>query len=472
MPSQRWLRPVWVPGVLVHVILTIRLIGRRDLFGDEAFSLAATHDLSATLSNTSGTMASYYMLLTPWSWVSPSPSWLRLLSLLAMTSAVAVLALFVQRQVGSVAGRWAGIICACAYLPVRFAVEARSYAVVALLTTLAWYTLDRIMDGDRSTGVRLGYVTCILLLPLTHGLSVIQVVAQLVAVSYSRPSRTALRLVWSAGAASLACSGLLYLAGASAVGNWLDPLSVTELERFVRRMVHPSLWLAIPLLALILGGLASQLRLPTESPTQRFRRVSLALWGPGAIAGLLALSLVRPSQFAQYAMAAAFGLAGLMAVAVTRVKSGTATVILPMLTVLVLLFGQSEFPGRAPTWSAAAQLIDARMEPDDGIIFLPRSARLSFEAALAAQPGLDRPHVVASGRPLGSFDRFSDRASLSEKAAAARGRPRLWVVGTPHLESEEGADALVRREDLQDAFRLARVWHLEGDITIYLFDAR
>ena len=108
--------------------------------------------------------------------------------MIAMTWAVGLAAVLVGRIAGARAGRWAGLFAACAFLPVRYAAEVRSYAFVALLVTACWYCVDRVLAGDARRGHWRAYGWCTVALPLFHGLAIIQVLVIGAVVLWARPA--------------------------------------------------------------------------------------------------------------------------------------------------------------------------------------------------------------------------------------------------------------------------------------------
>lgn len=301
---------VWFPGVVLHLVLAISNIGRRDLWYDEALSLAATKHLATTASHTGGNMVAYYGLLTPWSWISASPEWLRLPSLAATTVAIGVATILIDRQAGAAAARLSGVFIACSYIAVRYSSEARSYGLLALLVASAWLTLDKRLCGDAGRWTRIAYPATVVPLPLVHGLAVCQVAMMLAALAWARPPARLFRQLVLPCLAALVLAAGLWGTGGRDVANWIPPLSARNLGWFFRRLVAPYLILAAALLGMAAVGAWAMLRNPGRTAVDRFRQVSFVLWGPGAIALLLLLSLVRPYAMDRYAFPAAFGLAG------------------------------------------------------------------------------------------------------------------------------------------------------------------
>ena len=122
---------------------------------DERFTIEAVTDGLATRV-VDAPMYPYYLLM--WLWTGSGSlidaGWLRLPSVLAVTAAAALVAL-TARRLGTVpAGFAAGMLFAMTPGVVRYAQEARSYALATSLIVLATYALVRAMpeavvDGGR-----------------------------------------------------------------------------------------------------------------------------------------------------------------------------------------------------------------------------------------------------------------------------------------------------------------------------------
>jgi mannosyltransferase len=468
--------------VAVLVTVAAALVGRRDLWLDEAYSLAATRHLGETLAATHGTMATYYVLLTPWAAVSTSPVWLRTPSIVAMAAAVAVLALTVARQTDRRTGRAAGVLAGASQLPVLYAVEARSYALVALLAATGWYALDRALEPS-GTSRRWWWAwsaTC-LLLPLTHGLGTAQVVMQAVALAWARPAPTHVRHIVGTAGATLALAAALVAGGLSEVGGWMPPLSADAVRDLLAAVTHPLLPVALGVTALVAIGARALIQQPEASPPPlagtdalaRYRQVALALWGPGAVVAVLALSVVRPSYMPRYSTPATLGVAGLMAVAWARAIPRTTRWVPGAVLALgaaVLVTPALNDADRG--WSGAADTVAAGLQPTDRILFATPDGRIPFEAAWIAEDRPRHPEVVGPGDRVGTFDRFGSQVEAEAVIADLDPTGRVWVVEFPLFSQESHLDEVlgspVVREGMREAGRWR--WRSDRDIVVIMLE--
>ncbi|MEZ5179321.1 MAG: hypothetical protein R2746_13865 [Acidimicrobiales bacterium] len=453
----------------LYVVLVALQLGRRDLLNDELYSLAATHHLAETVRRTHGTMALYYVVLWPWARLSHHPVWLHLPSAVALAASIGVLARVVAAWFGQRTGRWAGMFAAASAALVRHGVEARSYALWALAVSLAWFHLHRCVASDDRRS-RWWFAACVVAMPLLHGLSGVVLVGYLLTIAWCRlPRALAVRLSAPVVLALLLVA-TLWAAGGHEVG-YFPPNDLDSARRFVRGLVFPGVRPAALLVAIAAAGAAAVVRLPTATAGDRLRQVGLLMWGPGCTFGLLLLSAVRPSMAFRYALPSALGFAGLLAVASTRSHRTVLTRLGPPLLAAGLLVGQGELRLPNHEWRSAAHHVSVRYRPGDGIAFVPADARLAYEAALAAGPAAHVPHLVGTGDPLGTFDRFGSVDDPAATGAAAARSARLWVVAIrAGIEPNRGmVQELLGHPTIRRRFRVGDRIEI-GDVTIWRLD--
>lgn len=485
---RRWLARVWAPGVAVLAVLGVAGLRRRDAWLDEACSIAATGQLGQTLTNTSGTMASYYVLLTGWVEVSASLWWIRLLSVVFAVGAVITLGAVAARAWGRRVATWACLFLGLSWMLVRYAQEARSFSMVVLGVVLSWWALDHlVVDPHDRRWVAL-HVALGALVPLTHGLGVLAVLVQPGALLAARVGRRTWVAALPGVAAAVATAGALYLHGASRVGDHADDLSAEQVGGVLRQLHGGTSVgrLPVPVWALLLavtavGAGVALVRAVRAAPgVERFRAVAAPVWGVGTVVALIALSAVRPSTVGRYAIGAIPALAVLQALAACEVQDRLRRVrtlapvlravpLVPLGVVALLAIGQVRLADEAATsWRDLVATVDAEAQPGDGVL-VPGVARMPFDAAWSA---LDDPPPLASvghDHPLGTVRRFGsweEGIELTEEALAAH---RLWVVERrTSLGPDEGYERFMARPLVARGLEEARLWDF-GDLRLHLF---
>lgn len=463
-PAPRRATPAWLPGTIVLLVLGLDRIRGRELWLDEAFSLGATHHLGSTVASTGGTMALYYTLLTPWSWLGQSAAWLRLPSLAAVAGAIVVTTALVRRTSGLRVARWTGLIAATSPTLVYCSSEARSYGLVCLLTAVAWYALDRTVADD-GRGWPAVLATSLVLLPAAHGLGIVQVAMVGAATLVARPSRRVLTLVVLASFGALALVAVMFGAGVSEVGNWIDPLTVGSAVGFAGALVH-TFWPMAAVLAIVgLVGMATVVARPATTPIERLRRVALVLWGPGSLVVILALSLVRPSYLPRYGSAACLAIAALVAIGLDRIELDSVRRLAPVALLGALVLTQVGATYGHP-WGEAGRIVADGQRSGDQIVFGRADARMPFEAAWE-QLGPDLvPTVVGPSAPLGDFDRFGSSDDLEVLVRDVDPDRRVWLVDQEYEHQASVGD--LEAELVDRGYRVVDTWDLPGATHVVL----
>ena len=145
----------WLPAIPAVVTLAVMLyqIQRPSFWRDEGATLAAVHrslpQMFRMLGYQDAAHGAYYLLM--WGWVRVFGSGevaLRLPSAIAMAVAAAFITLIGRRLVSPGAGLAGGLVFAALPSVTRYGQEARSYAMMAALATVASYLLIRALAAE------------------------------------------------------------------------------------------------------------------------------------------------------------------------------------------------------------------------------------------------------------------------------------------------------------------------------------
>lgn len=452
---QRWVLVVG-PGVLLVVALSLWGLTSKEAWHDEALSVAATRDLARTLRETAGTMASYYLLLAGWIRISDSLWWIRLLSVVHAVGAVVVTGLLVLRQRGAQSARWTCLLLASSWMLVRYGQEARSFALTVLVVAGAWWALDHIVAGGGRRRILVHTAFCILA-PATHGLAVIAILAQVVAVALSGAGARVLRRALPGWAGAIGMVGFLYQIGGSEVGAG-RPLTRTNAHDLVARLHGgQTVWSPVDLFdtfdvrailfLVTLAGVAVGLRRARVvlAGVERFRALTPAVWAVGAIGGLMVLSVMRPSMLWRYGIAAVPALAMLQtdaALAGGRVierglrRFGSVPALIwrgiPVLPVGVLaLLMSAQIPLHASQqdpWTETAGILVEHGRDGDGLLTPQRTARMPLDYAWSQMDVVPELVSLQPSQPLGELRRYDNWRRVPEVMEVVAEVDRIWVV--------------------------------------------
>jgi mannosyltransferase len=431
-------------------ILAVVAITRLDataLWLDEAYSLGAANHLGDSLRQTSGTMGGYYALLAGWASLGAATWWLRLLSVVFAAGTLLVLRP-VARRIGG--PRLVAIALPLAALNPAFAakaVEARSYALVGLLTAVTWWVVLRAIDAADPLRSRWLWLLAPLAVAgtLCHGLFLVQFAAVAVVLCLlGRP----VRAVTTIAVLSVPAAGLVLLLranGADSIGTTISGgPGVMVASAFDVLLAQPTLARLVlaPLVAVGIALAARDALQAAPSPNRAVAAVPAA-W---ALVPCLALAsfvfdpVFNPRYLAPVAPGIALLLGALVVAgddAVARARHRPCRALGPLSLVLVLGCAAALVatpPALDHHWREAAGHVAAEARAGDGIVFANQSTREPvqqrppFEAAWREVDPAVVPTAISPPRPLAEVRRMDEPLSLDELGPAAGAVDRVWVI--------------------------------------------
>jgi len=429
----------WVSAVMAAVAGSCLVgIGRRPLWLDESLSVGATTQLVDTWRFTGGTMAAYYAVLTPWIAVSHDRVWIRALSLV-FALAVLPVTYWIARQF---AGRWEALLATAllggSWTFTRYAQEARSYALAMLLTTLAWALLVRWvrtpLGTRRATRYQVLYTVLIVAALLAHGLTGLQVLAQIVAVGLLDDRSRRLRALVPSLLACMATLGLLSSVGAAEVANWIPPLSLHQLGEVLEAFTGPHVVVRLLLGAgIVAGATVAVRRFQQDHSHGAWLYGALTAWAFVPPVLLILLSVVRPYLLARYVIGSLPAVAMLLVLSLrTLGDRTTARAALGVVLVVAVVAGRISLHDEPyDDWAGVAQAVAADARHDDLIAFPTQTIRPAFDFAWSEIDAETAPRAISPVGPLGTVHRMYPYHDDPQVPAllAEEAPPRIWVVG-------------------------------------------
>lgn len=311
MPARPPGRGLLFPLLLVVVLAVAAFtgfheIGRKPLWFDEGNTLGMVrlplgdfllHAWDGRLNN----QVFYYLALRPWHLLGESEATLRAFSALCTVGAVALISVLGRRLFGTAAGLAAGALLAVHWFSIRYAQEARAYALAALLACVAALLLMRFLERGR----RRDLVAWVLVSGLTfyaHFFALFTIAGQtlsLLALGPRELNKRRMLLAGMAGIALLATPILVFLAGAPpSLLRWIRPVSFDL-------VVEEAGYLAgggteLPLFYLVMFAILV-VRIFTESrPLQRWGNGLALGWATFPLFAMAAVSLWNPILLNRY----------------------------------------------------------------------------------------------------------------------------------------------------------------------------
>jgi mannosyltransferase len=398
-------------------------------------------------------MSLYYLLLRIWLHFGQTEYFIRSLSVVIAAASLPAIywlgRLLYNGRVGLIA---AALFAFNAY-SVRYAQEARSYALFLLLATLSsCFLIAFLRDPSRRNW--LGYVVASSLAVYAHFYALLLVVAQWLAwrrlgsVDPSSPQRPAqMRRAWIAlGLAALPLLVFVAKTGAGPI-RWIPRPGFRDVLEFYEHLAGGSNWLlpAIFTAACIAALLPLGKQLWASEPDWETWRIQfLLIWLLFPVLLTVLLSLARPVFLGRYMISCLPALLVLVAAGLTRIQPswlmGTA------LAGMLLLCGQGtlfvyshDFDQERDASGAATNFILDHAQPGDGVVFHIAETRIPYEFFRTLRVGKNTaspdftpppgPDILFPRHGAGlDYRDFTGKPTADLLRAAQAGHPRMWIM--------------------------------------------
>ncbi len=477
-------------------VLRFLFLARKPFWFDECFSVEVArlswHDFVRLLWWREANMSLYYALLRGWLHFGFSPFLIRSFSVLASLAALpAVFWLgrrFFDRRVGLIAVA----LMSCNAYAIRYAQEARSYALFLLLATLSSaFFIEWLRQPSRRN--RWGYILASVLTVYAHFYALLLVAAHWLSVRGLEARQdsgarvtvpSGMRRVWIG--IGLAVLPLLAFAGKTGAGpiRWIARPGLHDVLDFWEHLAGNDglpllLLLAAACLAAVLPLRGRLLRMGTGWEVWRLQ--FLLVWLLFPVALTLVLSLARPVFLARYLIFCLPALIILTAAGLASLRKAWMMGVCLAAMLLLSLQGtlsyyDHDFDLERDGSEAAANYIYDHAQPGDAILFHIAEARVPYEFFSSLREARDSRGGTAG--PVILFPRHGDRLDYrdvtgkpsSEFLHAVPGQyARVWVVlmstGTP---GHPDATTLIIEQALGESFpRLERAQFPRVEVRLY-----
>jgi mannosyltransferase len=428
---------------LLAFLLRWHGLGEKSFWLDEAVSveIARLHwsDFFLILWHREANMAAYYSMLRFWLLLGDSEGFVRGLSVLFSIATVPIVYLLGARLFSRTAGLLAAWLLAINAYHVRYAQEARGYAMVVFFAAVA--TLLLVQNVQEPLSARWGaYTAACALAVYSHfygGLVVLAHVASLAGlrqgdVPWQELRRSLVRfafLVLPLGAA------VLHI-GTSPV-NWIPRVQASAVLKFFMALAgnNGARLLALEAIALLLSAYwAWNIGGQRERTLDGWGYVLVFAWLLVPVFVVLAASLVRPLFLGRYLNPCLPALVLVVAAGIIRLRPailawGLGGVISAFSLLGVVSYYQKDFDINRDDWRAASSFIFDEAQPGDGVFYLNFFGMPLQYYRSQRHPAPAWPQVLnsAEGTQLNYRDFLV--TSLGERLRDARpAGKRVWLI--------------------------------------------
>jgi len=497
--------PVWTRASLFTLallaaaatVLRFLFLVRKPFWFDECFSVEVArlswHDFGRLLWRREANMSLYYLLLRGWLHFGSSPFFIRSLSVIISLATLPAIFWLASKLFDRRVGLITVALMSCNAYHIRYAQEARSYALFVLLATLSsGFFVSALREPSRRN--RVGYVFASVLAVYAHLYALLLLAAQwlsLRGLSRTRGCSHALRRAWIwIGVASLPLVIFAAKTGAGPI-RWIQRPGFRDLVEFAERLAGND---GLPLLLLYAAAcvaaimpLKRRTRLLRAEPTSGevdwdvWRLRFLLIWLMFPVGLTLLLSLVRPLFLGRYFIFCLPALAILAASGLAKLRP--AWLLAVTLTAMLLLSLQGtlsyydhDFDLERDASEAATKYILDHARPGDVILFHIAEARVPYEffqsmrANTAAGKAADGPAIIyPSHSDRLDYRDFTGKPTREFVQSFAGQYSRVWLVlmsnGTP---GRPDATTLMLNQTLGESFpRFEREEFLEVEVRLY-----
>src|SRR5712692_2141014 len=383
-PDSRTISAFITLITLLAFLLRWHGLAAKSFWLDEAVSveIARLHwsDFFLILWHREANMAAYYLMLRFWLLLGDNEGFVRGLSLLFSVATVPIIYLLGARLFGRTAGLLAAWLLATNAYHVRYAQEARGYAMLVFFAALA--TLLLVQNVQAPLSARWGAYTAVCVLAVyAHFYGGLVVLAHVASFAGLRQSD----VPWRELRCSLLRFAFLMLPlGASVVHigtspvNWIPRVQASALLKFFIALAgnNGARLLVLEVVAALLAALwAWNLWGQRERTLEGWGYALVFAWLLVPVLVVLAASLVRPLFLGRYLNPCLPALVLLVAAGIRRLRPallawGLGSVISAFSLLGVVSYYQKDFDLNRVDWRAASSYVFDHVQAGDGVFYL------------------------------------------------------------------------------------------------------
>ncbi|HEV2397824.1 MAG TPA: glycosyltransferase family 39 protein [Candidatus Sulfotelmatobacter sp.] len=415
-------------------------------------------------------MSLYYALLRLWLYLGQSPFFIRTLSAIIATATIPAVywlaRILYDRRIALIA---AALTAFNAY-DVRYAQEARSYALFLLLTILSSCFLIRFLRAPNRRN-RTAYILLTTLAVYSHLYALLLLVAQFLAVrTASIPEafsaeehpvswqvlQAEMRRSWTI--IGIAVAPLLVFVAKTGAGpiRWIHRPGIRDLWAFIEHLAGSDSWQLATLygLAVIAAvlGLGNVIRRRAQT-WEVWRCQFLLIWLLFPVVLTVVLSFARPVFLSRYLIFVLPALLILVASGIQRLLRGW--LLAPAMAIILLAEAQGtafiythDFDEERDASVAAASFILDDSQPGDAVIFHIAETRIPYEYVRSMRSGQNTaspkfreklgPEIIFPNHGAGlGYKDFTGKPTADSLRSSLPSHPRVWVMLMNNGTAEE-----------------------------------
>lgn len=420
---------------LVAALLRLLSLSRKSFWFDEGVSVAIArlplYDFLRILWRREANMSLYYLLLRGWLYLGHSEGWVRSLSALFAIATVPAVYWLGRKMFDARTGAIAAALLAVNAYHIRYAQEARSYALFTLLATLSVGFLWNCATATSASNRQWHIVTSVLTI-YAHFYGVLLVLSEWVWSRFGSGFALMAHRNWQRILVYASPALLFVVLTGTGPLAWIPRPGFREMYQFLLALCGNGGRILLLVYVVCITAAGVPLRAAaTPTDTSRSATRLLLLWLTLPPLLILLVSQVRPVFLGRYFV---FTLPALVVLAARGITRMSGRWIPPLLLALMLFLSlrgtQSyyahDFDIEREDWRNATGYVLANAQPGDAVIFYTVMGRMPYEYYRWNQPG---PEVLCPRHgDAVSFRDFLGHPQLAILQPSFAQHPRVWLI--------------------------------------------
>lgn len=420
---------------LVAALLRFLSLSQKSFWFDEGVSVAIArlplYDFLRILWRREANMSLYYLLLRGWLLLGHSEGWVRSLSALFAIATVPMVYWLGRRMFDARIGAIAAALLAVNAYHIRYAQEARSYALFTLLATLSVGFLWNCATSNSASSRRWHIVTSVLTI-YAHFYGVLLVVSEWAWARFGSGFALMVHRNWRR--ILVFASPTLLFVVLTGVGPlaWIPRPGFREMYQFLLALCGNGGRILLLLYVVCITTASVSSRTAAE-PTDIGRSATrlLLLWLALPPLLILLVSQARPVFLGRYFVFTLPALVLLAACGITRMSGRWISPLLLVIMLSLSLRGTQsyyahDFDIEREDWRGATSYVLANAQPGDAVIFYTVMGRMPYEYYRWNQPG---PEVLCPRHgDAVSFRDFLGHPDLAILQPSFAQHARVWLI--------------------------------------------
>ena len=438
-------RAILAAIVLVGAVFRFHALGQKSVWVDEGVSIELArlgwYDFIRITWRHEGNMLLYHLLLKPWLWLGSSEAYIRSLSALFSLATIPATYILGRRLFDNRTGLLAAFLLSINAYHIRYAQEARSYALYPLLCVLSCFWFLKCLEEPAHEN-RTRHVVSSALAVYAHFFSGLLIAVQWLSLRLfdRQEMELQMRENWRQFAISVTPIALFILTTGTGVIHWIPRPGFSDLGYAGLFLTgNGGIFLAGIYAAACIAAVLPAFQRPLKQRVafEAWKYRFLLLWLLLPIVFIFLVSQLKPLFLVRYFVFTLPALVLLAAAGLARLPNrwlltGALLVIAALSIRGIMSYYHEDIDISREDWRSATGYLLAHVQPGDGVLFHQPIGRMPYEYYRSVLSPATEPLVVypEHGDHLTFRDFYAGRAPDAFLEGVPVRYRRVWVVLT------------------------------------------